>query len=180
MAGAGPGSSSPAVKGASRSNHPPWPPAPAAGRKGCVQRGGEQSPKLRSRPLDRSATASLCLKPNFNCVLQPFTPHLYVNPNHIVRILVLFLSAFSRLQFGAAAGNLHYCRSGRSVAWLARLFRVQEVVSSNLTAPTIFPMRKTLAKMKIPPGSKARPLALPAQIAHKIRPNPKAARCASP
>ena len=28
--------------------------------------------------------------------------------------------------------------SGRSVAWLARLFRVQEVVSSNLTAPTIF------------------------------------------
>ena len=31
----------------------------------------------------------------------------------------------------------HYCLgSGRSVAWLARLFRVQEVVSSNLTAPT--------------------------------------------
>ena len=28
--------------------------------------------------------------------------------------------------------------SGRSVAWLARLFRVQEVVSSNLTAPTSF------------------------------------------
>src|SRR6185295_19043192 len=28
--------------------------------------------------------------------------------------------------------------SGRSVAWLARLFRVQEVVSSNLTAPTTF------------------------------------------
>ena len=28
--------------------------------------------------------------------------------------------------------------SGRSVVWLARLFRVQEVVSSNLTAPTIF------------------------------------------
>ena len=27
--------------------------------------------------------------------------------------------------------------SGRSVAWLARLVRVQEVVSSNLTAPTI-------------------------------------------
>ena len=34
--------------------------------------------------------------------------------------------------FSAASG------SGRSVAWLARLFRVQEVVSSNLTAPTIF------------------------------------------
>jgi hypothetical protein len=32
--------------------------------------------------------------------------------------------------------------SGRSVAWLARLFRVQEVVSSNLTAPTIFPRQK--------------------------------------
>ena len=31
--------------------------------------------------------------------------------------------------------------SGRSVAWLARLFRVQEVVSSNLTAPTIFSTR---------------------------------------
>ena len=29
--------------------------------------------------------------------------------------------------------------SGRSVARLARLFRVQEVVSSNLTAPTILP-----------------------------------------
>ncbi len=28
--------------------------------------------------------------------------------------------------------------SGRSVAWLARLLGVQEVVSSNLTAPTIF------------------------------------------
>ena len=29
-------------------------------------------------------------------------------------------------------------RSGRSVAWYARLLGVQEVVSSNLTAPTIF------------------------------------------
>src|SRR5438552_6529407 len=28
--------------------------------------------------------------------------------------------------------------SGRSVAWLARVFRVHEVVSSNLTAPTMF------------------------------------------
>jgi tRNA (guanine-N7-)-methyltransferase len=36
--------------------------------------------------------------------------------------------------------------SGRSVAWLARLFRVQEVVSSNLTAPTIFhsPMQQLI------------------------------------
>jgi hypothetical protein len=34
-----------------------------------------------------------------------------------------------------------FCGSGRSVAWLARLFRVQEVVSSNLTAPTIFRRR---------------------------------------
>lgn len=35
--------------------------------------------------------------------------------------------------------NRHFVSpwSGRSVAWLARLFRVQEVVSSNLTAPTI-------------------------------------------
>ena len=31
-----------------------------------------------------------------------------------------------------------YFRSGRSVAWYARLLGVQEVVSSNLTAPTIF------------------------------------------
>ena len=29
---------------------------------------------------------------------------------------------------------------GRSVAWYARLLGVQEVVSSNLTAPTIFTM----------------------------------------
>ncbi len=29
-------------------------------------------------------------------------------------------------------------RSGRSVAWYARLLGVQEVVSSNLTAPTTF------------------------------------------
>jgi hypothetical protein len=28
--------------------------------------------------------------------------------------------------------------SGRSVAWYARLLGVQEVVSSNLTAPTMF------------------------------------------
>ncbi len=35
--------------------------------------------------------------------------------------------------------TVHFIGSGRSVAWLARLFRVQEVVSSNLTAPTIFP-----------------------------------------
>ena len=33
--------------------------------------------------------------------------------------------------------------SGRSVAWLARLVRVQEVVSSNLTAPTtLFPFNR--------------------------------------
>src|ERR1044071_4441703 len=38
------------------------------------------------------------------------------------------------------ADNGHFLRpgSGRSVAWLARLVRVQEVVSSNLTAPTTF------------------------------------------
>ena len=33
--------------------------------------------------------------------------------------------------------QVHTPGTGRSVAWLARLFRVQEVVSSNLTAPTI-------------------------------------------
>ncbi len=36
-------------------------------------------------------------------------------------------------------GTFSRSESGRSVAWLARLFRVQEVVSSNLTAPTTFP-----------------------------------------
>ena len=34
-------------------------------------------------------------------------------------------------------GKLLFHRSGRSVAWYARLLGVQEVVSSNLTAPTI-------------------------------------------
>ena len=43
-----------------------------------------------------------------------------------------------RLQFTAATGTFSCLGTGRSVAWLARLFRVQEVVSSNLTAPTIF------------------------------------------
>ena len=46
--------------------------------------------------------------------------------------------ANSALLFAAAACNFAALGSGRSVAWLARLFRVQEVVSSNLTAPTIF------------------------------------------
>ena len=36
--------------------------------------------------------------------------------------------------------------SGRSVVWLARLVRVQEVVSSNLTAPTIFQMKNEVLK----------------------------------
>ena len=39
--------------------------------------------------------------------------------------------------FRRREGNFPFLGSGRSVAWLARLFRVQEVVSSNLTAPTI-------------------------------------------
>jgi hypothetical protein len=37
-----------------------------------------------------------------------------------------------------AARRLAGHGSGRRVAWLARLLGVQEVVSSNLTAPTIF------------------------------------------
>jgi hypothetical protein len=44
----------------------------------------------------------------------------------------------SSLISAITAGNFSAHESGRSVAWLARLFRVQEVVSSNLTAPTIF------------------------------------------
>jgi hypothetical protein len=43
----------------------------------------------------------------------------------------------STLHLGMFEGILAALGSGRSVAWLARLFRVQEVVSSNLTAPTI-------------------------------------------
>jgi tRNA (guanine-N7-)-methyltransferase len=43
----------------------------------------------------------------------------------------------SALQFPTSGGSVCALGSGRSVAWLARLFRVQEVVSSNLTAPTI-------------------------------------------
>jgi hypothetical protein len=46
-------------------------------------------------------------------------------------------SSISRLQLPGRGGTLIPSVSGRSVAWLARLFRVQEVVSSNLTAPTI-------------------------------------------
>ena len=42
--------------------------------------------------------------------------------------------------------------SGRSVVWLARLFRVQEVVSSNLTAPTILLINNLpSASMILPP-----------------------------
>ena len=37
------------------------------------------------------------------------------------------------------AANSRPSVTGRSVAWLARLLRVQEVVSSNLTVPTISP-----------------------------------------
>lgn len=36
------------------------------------------------------------------------------------------------------AGAIQHNGSGRSVAWLARLLGVQEVESSNLSAPTIF------------------------------------------
>ena len=43
----------------------------------------------------------------------------------------------SSLQSALTTGNFS-AASGRSVAWLARVFRVHEVVSSNLTAPTIF------------------------------------------
>jgi hypothetical protein len=39
--------------------------------------------------------------------------------------------------------------AGRSVAWLARVVRVHEVVSSNLTAPTILSYVKTLKGEKV-------------------------------
>ncbi len=47
------------------------------------------------------------------------------------------ISQIIRLQIVPTPANFSCSVSGRSVAWLARLFRVQEVVSSNLTAPTI-------------------------------------------
>src|SRR5204862_1425083 len=40
-------------------------------------------------------------------------------------------------RFRSAPAGLKAERSGRSVGWYARLLGVQEVVSSNLTAPTI-------------------------------------------
>ena len=55
-----------------------------------------------------------------------------------------FLILHFSLPFPALEGKLPCSMSGRSVAWLARLFRVQEVVSSNLTAPTIQSTLKTL------------------------------------
>ena len=45
--------------------------------------------------------------------------------------------------------------SGRSVAWLARLFRVQEVVSSNLTAPTILIFQGIQAPLVTPASLRA-------------------------
>ena len=77
----------------------------------------------------------------------------------------------SALLFGSAGGTVSPLGSGRSVAWLARLFRVQEVVSSNLTAPTIF---LNLARMKLPPVRKTKATSNPAQIARRIRPVPAA------
>ena len=56
-----------------------------------------------------------------------------VEPNVLVSKFGKFMFAFS-----PGAPQTKSSGSGRSVAWLARLFRVQEVVSSNLTAPTIF------------------------------------------
>src|ERR1051326_6871970 len=51
--------------------------------------------------------------------------------------------AHAKIDIAFPGNNRHFLSvgSGRSVAWLARLFRVQEVVSSNLTAPTIFSFR---------------------------------------
>src|SRR5580765_7694030 len=58
------------------------------------------------------------------------------------------------LQKNPGTGTFTVPGSGRSVAWLARLFRVQEVVSSNLTAPTIliFVERRALKRGAVPLG----------------------------
>src|SRR5271157_2905550 len=57
----------------------------------------------------------------------------------------------SELQSLPPAAKLPHSGSGRSVAWLARLFRVQEVVSSNLTAPTIYQF--SIADCRLPNGN---------------------------
>jgi hypothetical protein len=49
------------------------------------------------------------------------------------------------LHFQGLVGTFFALGSGRSVAWLARVFRVHEVVSSNLTAPTTFSLVQTKA-----------------------------------
>ena len=56
------------------------------------------------------------------------------------------------IAFPPTCGHTETLMSGRSVAWLARLFRVQEVVSSNLTAPTNF-IKKNEVLIKIYPLS---------------------------
>jgi hypothetical protein len=61
-----------------------------------------------------------------------------------------------KLQNVSPPGIFSCLESGRSVAWLARLFRVQEVVSSNLTAPTIQIILKTLTAMSKAESAKLR------------------------
>ena len=65
-------------------------------------------------------------------------------------------SACCRGEFGH---NYEFNGSGRSVAWYARLLGVQEVVSSNLTAPTIYGenlIKQNLNRKKIfpPPNNR--------------------------
>ncbi len=51
-----------------------------------------------------------------------------------------YVSSKSSCQAESSHAKIHPC-SGRSVAWLARLDRDQEVASSNLAAPTILSFR---------------------------------------
>src|SRR5258706_15732350 len=57
----------------------------------------------------------------------------------------LFDDGFLQIGFAFPLCFRHFMQpsvgSGRSVAWLARVVRVHEVVSSNLTAPTILQQR---------------------------------------
>ena len=62
---------------------------------------------------------------------------------HLVNAKNSFREAYlPKLKIAFRVGVLHLVLlrsgSGRSVAWLARVVRVHEVVSSNLTAPTSF------------------------------------------
>ena len=64
--------------------------------------------------------------------------------------------------------------SERSSAWLEHLVWDQDVAGSNPVAPTTLLALKTKAKMNIPPIVSLRAPPSPAQIPHRMQPNPRA------